>query len=815
MSNQKRKARYEIDEHEDKRYRQTQPNAYRQNHAGKHANNRGGKPFAHPQPHTQAQIQQQLSQVDQNRIAQSWQQMQQMQQMFNFLAQNGQLPFLQQQEPQVDGGVAQQHTPPPPDRKSEFFAPYSDFTIPILWSTKIDHSFSPNLQQDQWDSTAWTNYYSAITMLKAGITRQQFGLPEAKEGHGGSVTIDYADLYLDLSDGKVYVAASERGLMTVPDYLKLCGIAWERKLRFTGKAPEWAKAVFDAAEKRYVTEEFKELPLPVRSEVLVLMKFPVSAPRTPAGTWGCVYSAHLKKVVQFPLVYTSDRELALVKESPGPLSAAEVKHVFAFPEKNPSPQELGEALFKQAEECESGNLDLQMTKSRDDYLQECGHLYGKYSLANTQEEKGIFFNPPNVPYDEDPNDFTVYEGRKGKKETFFVDWSRVRRNTTFTMNGIYFRPIDTSKIEEDPELSANPQDKFQRATLKHNIAISKPVDPPNEKDTSLTTHSEVVEVGNDGQIIEKRADETSRSKESGMQEVQAPDSSSFSPSANLTQNSVDATSKAIDHGSDSKASGEHRARRMQELRQMLDTKRAEKSLQKSSASTQDYVADAAPEGNNASSTIIEASTNEVQQPREDFTESSIEDTERAKAIIFADIIDNFNKVIQEAETEEIPFDIHASSSRKRKRSDSPAPPIKRVKTLNNGASTETSATSPTIALPEGGAVEDLKTIAEDNDEVYDDSAIDLSVDLTADTADENTLEPLTTPASYNDVSVKSAPVEDVCEGDSADIDDSSIDLAGDTSDKDEPSLAPLEAQPQPATGPDRAQDPIDEEEEQL
>ncbi|KAL1600770.1 hypothetical protein SLS60_007158 [Paraconiothyrium brasiliense] len=746
MPNQKRKAHYDIGGHEDKRARQTQPNAYRQNHVGKHANKRGGRPFVHPRSYTQAQIQQYPNQIDQTQVAPTLQQMQQMQRMFTFLAQHGQLPFpQQQQQPQFDKGMAQQHIPQPSDCKPASFAPYSEFTIPILWSTKIDHSFSPTLHQEQWDATAWANYYSTVTMLKAGITRQQFGLPEAKEGYGKGVTIDYTDLYLNLNDGKVYVAASDRGLMTVPDYLKLCGIAWERKLRFTGKTPEWAKTVFAAAETRYVTKEFKELPLRVHSVVLVLQEFPVLAPRTPAGIWGLVYSTDLKKVVQFPLVYTSeDREFAIQKEGFGSLSAVEVKHVFCFPPKNPSPQELGEALFKQSEECDAGNLDLQMSKSRDDYLQECGHLYGKYSLANTQEKKGIFFNPPpSVPFDEHEDKFVVYEARKGKKETYYVDWNRARRGPTFLMNGMYFKKVDTTKTEVDLEPSAEPRDKAQQGTLKDKIPISKPVETPTEKAISLTMHSEGVEVDQNDEITEKRADATLSSKEaSSRQEVQALDSASLSASADLTQNGVEATLETISHDIVSKASEEERVRRLQELRQKLVANRAEKLLQKS---------DAVSEDDNTKSTIIEAS-NEV---------------------------------------------------RKRKRSDSLEPPIKRVKTEANVAPTESSATSPTIAVPEDGALEEPKAVFEDNDGVNDDSAIDLSLDPAAGTAVDTTIEPLI-PPGRDDGSVKSAPVEDICGGGSADIDDSGIDLELDTPKQDDPVLAPVEVQPQLATEPDRA-----------
>ncbi|KAF2450007.1 hypothetical protein P171DRAFT_440424 [Karstenula rhodostoma CBS 690.94] len=368
MVNPKRKSQYDVDGRDVKKFRQSPPSAYRQSHDGKHQNKRGGRAMTQ-QPHTREQISEQLHQVPRHLVAQTMQQIQQKQQMLGSLQQHG-LPQRAQQQQSEELKVEKQ------EHKPVSFVPYSALKIPILSSTNIDHSFNLTLENEQWDSTAWKHYYCAIAMIKTGIGREQLGLPTAKEGHGSPVTIDYVDLYLDLSDGKVYVAASERGLVTVLEYLKLSDIAVERKLRFTGRTPAWAKAVFDAAETRYVTETFQDIPLPVRSEVQVLNV--LSLPLAPASLWGSMYSAYLKQVIQFPLEYTTkDREFAMVKGRPGPLSAAELKHVLALPEKDPSPQELGEALFKQAQECDRNTLDLQMTKSRDDYLKECGYMYGK------------------------------------------------------------------------------------------------------------------------------------------------------------------------------------------------------------------------------------------------------------------------------------------------------------------------------------------------------------------------------------------------------------------------------------------------------
>jgi hypothetical protein len=604
MVHQKRKAQNEVEGSEAKRFRQNPPSIYRQTYGGKHQNNRGGRVGAH-QAHTREQNQEQLHQPPRQPVCQS------MQQRLDFAQQHG-LPQLPQQQ-QTEALNAKKKEPRP-----DPFSPYSELKIPILCSTKIDHSSNLTLQKDQWDATAWKNYYSALVMVKVGVNREQLGLPAAKEGRGSPVSIDYVDLQLDLSNGQVYVAASERGLMTVPDYLKLCGIAPERKLRFTGKPPHWAKTVFDAAEKRYVTEVFDGVPLPVRSEVHVLEKF-----QMPAGMWGCLYSAHLKKVIQFPLAYTSkDREFAMVKECPGPLSAVELKHIFALPEKEPSPQELGEALFTQAEQCDRGVLDLQMTKSRDDYLNECGYLYGKYAPANTQPKKGIFFESPPFAPIEDNGRFVIFEKGKKGKETYFVEWNRDWNNAS--------AGSDTNPKPQSP--NANLPGKLQGPTKKHMIDTSKPTGALSAKAPS-STPSRKTSTPELEESVNKHG-ETTQTKETPSLQV----SNAGSPSG--------------------KVDDEARARRLQDLRQKLIAKRANRTPQTSSANS-----------SNRSSTAAE------EQP--------------------SDVV-----AAQKPSTGSISSTTSDSPSRKRKQSLSPAPPTKRPKTNHDNASPDTDAALPTDTVLE-------------------------------------------------------------------------------------------------------------------
>ncbi|OAG06371.1 uncharacterized protein CC84DRAFT_1217598 [Paraphaeosphaeria sporulosa] len=408
----KRKAQYDFDRLDIKRSRQNPSIAYIQNYAGKHQKNRGGRVMTR-KLHTHDQVSQQPSQPRQHLVAQT------MQQVLGSPQQHG-LPQVAQ-ESQIEELEAEWQ-----DDKLGLFAPYSEDKIPVLWSTNIDHSSSQVLQTEKFDSIALRHYYRAIAMTKTGLNREQLGIPPANAGYGSPVTIDYVDLYLDLSDGEVYVAASEQGLMTVPDYLKLSGIAVQRKLSFKGRSPGWATAVFDAAEKRYVTEFWEALhgtPLPVRSEVQILDTFEM--PVEPVGMWANVYSAYVGKVIQFPLAYTTtDREFAMSSGRPCSLSAIELRHVLAVPEKEPSPHELAEALFAQAQECDRNTLDLQMAKTRDDYLKECGHLHGKYAPTNTQKKKGIFFESPPFTPCEDNGEFIVLVKGQGTKESFMVEWTK-------------------------------------------------------------------------------------------------------------------------------------------------------------------------------------------------------------------------------------------------------------------------------------------------------------------------------------------------------------------------------------------------------
>jgi hypothetical protein len=688
MVHQKRKAQHEIDENEAKRFRQNPPSAYRQTNDGKHQNLRGGRARTH-QAHTHDQVQEQLHQIPQQLVAQS------MQQVLGSAQQHG-LPQLPHQLEIKALKPKQQEPKPDP------FVPYSELRIPILYSTKIDHSSNLTLQKDQWDTTVWKNYYNALVMVKVGINREQLGLPVAKEGCGSPVTIDHVDLHLDLGDDKVYVAASERGLMAVPDYLKLCGIAPERKLRFTGKTPYWAKTVFDAAEKRYVTEAFGEIPLPVRSEVHVLEKFQMTA-----GTWGCMYSAHLKKVIQFPLAYTSDdREFAMVKGCPGPLSAVELKHVFALPEKEPTPQELGEALFAQAEQCDRDALDLQMTKTRDDYLHECGYLYGKYAPANTQQKKGIFFESPPFEPIEDDGKFVIFEKGKKGKETYFVEWNRDCKDA----------PAGGKTNPKPPSSNASLPENFRGPTKKHMVAASKQTGAPSMK-APCSTPSRKASVPKPEETAEKRG-ETALTRETPSSQ-----DSSLSPPTD-------------------QADDDARAHRLQDLRQKLVAKRANRTPRTSSASSSTQSASAADEQH-----------------------SDVPATEKLKTYC-------------------LPSTHSSSPSRKRRQSSSPSPPSKRTKTTNDNASPATDALPPTTTLLEESALPQPKPLRDGEEEGRDASAINPISDLApvagapgqaaepnapragsikSDVEPTTTCDPSTHDASHNHPSPETTPPKDVRE----------------------------------------------------
>ena len=249
--------------------------------------------------------------------------------------------------------------------QTQRFLPYSDIMIPVMWSTMIDHSASSSLQRDEWDSTSWEGYYEAIALLKTGLNRQALGLPEASKSAGSLFTIEDVDMYFNVVNKIIYVA-SELGLITVPDYLNMCEIALERRVRFNGKIPKWAMTIFDAADKRYVAEVFDKDPLPLRSEVHVFDTF--ESNQEPVGLWGCVYSVETRKILQFPMIYTSEERLDL-------FSLPSLKHFFGVPEKQSSPQEPGESLFEQTQDF------------LDDYLKDCGHPYDRHESTDSQDKE--------------------------------------------------------------------------------------------------------------------------------------------------------------------------------------------------------------------------------------------------------------------------------------------------------------------------------------------------------------------------------------------------------------------------------------------
>ncbi|KAJ4304828.1 hypothetical protein N0V90_000356 [Kalmusia sp. IMI 367209] len=282
-------------------------------------------------------------------------------------------------------------------RKPDPRVPYNDRAVPILLSAKIDHSTSPvDFQTKDWKSRAWNNYRHAIKLLKTGISREQFSLPEAKDSCGPILTIDCVDLYV--YNTHVYVAATEQGLLTVPEYLKLCGIPLERKIRFNGKIPMWARTLFEMADRRTVWECAApdqcdgQIDLEEMSTVSVYHTDTTFPDYDPYCSWGYVYCDRDNQIGWFPLNLTRPFGNAGERgeKLPKGLSEVEKAHVFCLPPRKPNPQELAEAKFRRAEERERGEGQ---NKTLNDYLKECGYLYGKYAPEN-QKKTGIFFDEP-------------------------------------------------------------------------------------------------------------------------------------------------------------------------------------------------------------------------------------------------------------------------------------------------------------------------------------------------------------------------------------------------------------------------------------
>lgn len=461
MAHQKRKAQHGTDSHENETSRQYSPGLQGHKSVHKQLNKHNGEVSGH-QPRDSQRTEEQLRcapQLDSpnNDLAsqQSQRELLPLQQDHSqSLRSTSECPSSENEQLDDEAQVV--------SIRPEPFTPYSDSTIPILWSTQINHSVAldPSLQYHEWSPATWKGYGEAIVLIKTGINRQSLGLPAASKEAGSLLTITCVDLYYNVLDKKIYVA-SETGLITVSDYIRLCNIDLSRKLRFTGTIPTWAKTLLGKEEKRYVTEPFEGEPLPVRSEVHVFATF--DSPEEPAGPWGYMFSVAVRSALRFPMHYTA-------KKRPGILSAVEQKHILGLPDKQPSPQELGEALFRQAEDCDQGKLDLSMTKTRDEYLKDCGYLYGKFALANTQQKKD-FFTGSFDPIDE-LDDSEIHGDIYPSSEHMSTVATNSRGSPSLSDSGVFTITNVDKGVQPKPE-----------ATRKHGDRTSTSIENPYNQNT--------------------------------------------------------------------------------------------------------------------------------------------------------------------------------------------------------------------------------------------------------------------------------------------------------------------------------------------
>jgi hypothetical protein len=175
------------------------------------------------------------------------------------------------------------------------FVDYGDSSIPILYSTKINHVDRELLT---WPNVCQRVEAFALLERAGGFTANDLGrtkvTDEAKDSKDTQVVkkpekanaieetnnadevavekakkvmkestkwIDECDLYLHNS--KIHVA-TEAGLLLAADYVRLAGIPDTTPVRFRGVMPEWAKA---AKEARYV-RRFKQPSLTMQMNYL-------------------------------------------------------------------------------------------------------------------------------------------------------------------------------------------------------------------------------------------------------------------------------------------------------------------------------------------------------------------------------------------------------------------------------------------------------------------------------------------------------------------------------------------------------------------
>ncbi|KAF2023179.1 hypothetical protein EK21DRAFT_95126 [Setomelanomma holmii] len=122
------------------------------------------------------------------------------------------------------------------------FAPYDDYSVPILESAHIEHAAR---------SAALLNNPSiplkleALGLLDRGLNANDLGRSKVPRS-GPTRIIQDCDLYL--RDGQIHVA-SERGTLLAATYLNYIGVLDTTPVRFDGMKPAWAKA--SLAQRRF------------------------------------------------------------------------------------------------------------------------------------------------------------------------------------------------------------------------------------------------------------------------------------------------------------------------------------------------------------------------------------------------------------------------------------------------------------------------------------------------------------------------------------------------------------------------------------
>ena len=135
---------------------------------------------------------------------------------------------------------------PFPEHKLDLF-PYGSDSVPILYSSSIEHSDSAELLTE---TSLYLRQEALVLLRQRNWTSKDFGRKEVPK-KGRTRIIDDCDLYL--RSGKIYVA-TERGLLLAADYFKLINIPDTQPIRFNGLRPAWAKLAESKRHYRRIEE---------------------------------------------------------------------------------------------------------------------------------------------------------------------------------------------------------------------------------------------------------------------------------------------------------------------------------------------------------------------------------------------------------------------------------------------------------------------------------------------------------------------------------------------------------------------------------